>query len=111
MAGCMNQPQPADVVIAAGIEGPLLVVATGETVARFAPAWAANCGPNRGGYRVLVIRADDPSEAEQIIAEATLLAAAGIVAVGDDTVLATATAAGQSLAVPVVTFPVGDVRD
>jgi hypothetical protein len=40
-----------------------------------------------------------------------LLAAAGIVAVGDDTVLATATAAGQSLAVPVVTFPVGDVRD
>lgn len=111
MAERVNQLQPENAVVAAGIKGPLLLVATGETVARFAPAWAARCGPNRGRYRVLVIRADDPREVEPIVAEATSLAAAGIVAVGDAAVIATATAAGRSLAVPVVAVPVGTVRD
>lgn len=111
MAESVNQLQPENAVVAAGIRGPLLLVATGETVARYAPAWAANCGPNRGGYRVLVIRADNPSEVQPIVAEATSLAAAGIIAVGDAAVIAAATAAGRSLAVPVVTVPVGGVRD
>ena len=48
----MNHPLPEDAVAAAAIDGPLLVVATSETVARYAPAWAATAGQYRGCYRV-----------------------------------------------------------
>lgn len=101
-------PRPEHAVAEAGIEGPLLVVATGETVARYAPPWATNAGAGRGGYRVLVVRDDDSQETGQIVAEALSLAAAGIVAVGGDAVIATATAAGRSLGLPVVAVPVRD---
>jgi glycerol dehydrogenase-like iron-containing ADH family enzyme len=111
MAGCVNQPQPENAIVAAGIKGPLLLVATGETVARYAPAWAANCESNRGGYRVLVIRTDDAGEAEQIIVEARSLAAAGLIALGDEPVIAAATAAAAQLGLPIVTIPVGPLRD
>ncbi len=110
MAGRVNQPKPEHVVGAAEIDGPLLVVATDQTVARFAPAWAATHAADRGSYRVLVINDDDPHEVEQIITEATSLGAAGIVAVGIEAVIATATAAGTSLGLPVVAVPVNAVR-
>ncbi len=101
----MNHPLPEDAVAAAAIDGPLLVVATSETVARYAPAWAATARQYRGGYRVLVIQDNNPQEAGQIVAEATSLAAAGIVAVGTEAAVATATAAGRMLGLPVVAIP------
>lgn len=101
----MNHPLPEDAVAAAAIEGPLLVVATGETVARYAPAWAANAEQYRSRYRVLVIDDNNPHEAGQVVAEATSLAAAGIVAVGTQAVVATATTAGRMLGLPVVAIP------
>ena len=101
----MNHPLPEDAVAAAAIDGLLLVVATSETVDRYAPAWAATAGQYRGCYRVLVIHGTNPQEAGQIVAEANSLAAAGIVAVGTSAVVATATAAGRSLGLPVVAIP------
>lgn len=105
----MNNPLPENAVTAAAIEGPLLVVATGETVARYAPAWAASAGQYRSRYRVLVIHDNNPHETEQVVAEATSLAAAGIVVVGTQTVVATASAAGRMLGLPVVAIPLNPV--
>lgn len=96
--------RPEAAVAAAGLDRPLLVVATSRTVARFAPAWAA-AGSTMAGYRVLVIRENDPSEVQQIVAEATSLGAAGIIAVGGTSVIAAATAAGRQVHRPVVPVP------
>ena len=105
----MNDPLPEDAVPAAAIAGPLLVVATSETVARYAPAWAATAGQHRGSYRVLVIQGTNPHEAGQVVAEATSFAAAGIVAVGAPAVVAIATTAGKMLGLPVVAIPFNPV--
>lgn len=107
----MNDPLPEDAVPAAAIAGPLLVIATGETVARYAPAWAATARQYRSGYRVLVIQDNNPHEAEQVVAEATSLAAAGIVAVGTQAVVTIATTAAKMLGLPVVAIPFNPVSD
>lgn len=92
--------QPKDALVAIAVDGPLLVIATYQTVATFALAWAATRPTSRGGYRVLVVREADPYEARQIAAEATSLGAAGIVAVGSAAVLAAAAEAAAQLSLP-----------
>ncbi len=102
--------RPEDAVAAIGIDGPLLVVAAAGTVAGFAPAWAAAGPRRRGGYRVLVVREAGPDEPRQIVAEAISFAAAAIVAVGSEAVIAAAATAAAELDLPLTAVRLGSVN-
>lgn len=103
--------QPQNALLTIGVDGPLLVIATSQTVAKFAPGWAASRAGPGGGYRVLVVCETNPYEAQLIAAEATAQGAAGIVAVGSEAVLAAAADAAVRLNLPLAAIPLGSVPD
>ena len=91
----------------AAISGPLLVVATSETVGRLAPDWAVACQDLELHYRVLVVEPDCPLAADDIATEAARLSAGGILAVGPDGLVSTATVAAKQSGLPLAILAEG----
>lgn len=88
---------------AAGVAGPVLVVADADAIAASAPAWAAAFAAAGLVHRVLVAsdRTDD-AEVAAIAAEAESLAAAAVAVVAGAAVVAAAESAAARRGLPCV---------
>lgn len=93
---------------AAGLRGPVLVVADADATSRWAPAWAAAFAASGWTHRVF---APDPAEFGAIVAEAESLRAAAMAAAGDAAMVAAVEAAAAACGLPWVALPCaeGDV--
>lgn len=93
---------------AAGMRGPVLVVADANAISRRAPAWAAAFAAAGWTHRVF---APDPAEFGAIVAEAESLRAAAMVAAGDAVMVAAVEAVAAACGLPCVALPFaeGDV--
>lgn len=101
---------PVPLLRAAGLAGPVLVVADDEAVARLAPAWAEAFSAAGWLHRVLAAGPGAVAEVAAIAAEAESLRAAALVAAGDAAVLAAVQQAAAACRLPCVALPLG-MRD
>lgn len=93
---------------AAGLRGPVLVVADEDATSRWAPAWAAAFAASGWTHRVF---AAGPAEFGAIVAEAESLRAATMAAVGDAAMVAAVESAAAMCGLPWIALPCaeGDV--
>jgi glycerol dehydrogenase-like iron-containing ADH family enzyme len=98
---------PAAALVAAGLEGPVLVVADDDSIGRLAPAWAASFAAVGWVHRVVAGRDADPAEVESLAAEARSLKAATVIGTGGASVRAAARAAAAAVGRPVVEAATG----
>lgn len=103
---------PVSRLRAAGLAGPVLVVADGELISRLAPAWAEAFSAAGWLHRVLAAGHAVAGEVAAIAAEAESLRAAALVAAGDAAVLAAVEQAAAACRLPCVALPcaVGDAE-
>jgi len=102
----------AETLREAGLGGPVLIVAGDDAVSLLAPAWAESFAAAGWTHRVLAGGGGEPSrEIASIAAEAESLAAAVIVGVGSDHLLAACRAAAATRRLPFVACPCGSSRE
>jgi len=103
---------PVPLLRAAGLAGPVLVVADGEAISRLAPAWAEAFAAAGWLHRVLAAGTAATGEVAAIAAEAESLRAAALVAAGDAAVRATVEQAAAACRLPCVALPlrIGDAE-
>ncbi|MFM7244292.1 MAG: hypothetical protein ACKO40_08985 [Planctomycetaceae bacterium] len=93
------------VLRAAGVAGPVLVVADNTAIARAAPAWADAFAAAGWLHRVLAADPAGDDEVAAIAAEAASCDATAIVAAGDAAVVSVAERAAAVRRVPCVVLP------
>ncbi|RLS34057.1 MAG: hypothetical protein DWH79_05365 [Planctomycetota bacterium] len=88
-----------------GLSGPVLVVASNESVSQQAPAWAESFAVVAWAHRVRVCGPlPAAAEAEALAAEAARLQARLIMVVGDEPVMAAARRAATDTGLPLVAW-------
>jgi hypothetical protein len=96
---------PVPLLRAAGLAGPVLVVADAAAISRLAPAWAEAFAAAGWLHRVLDAGHPAAGAAAAIAAEAASLRAAVLVAAGDAAVVAVVEQAAAACRLPCVTLP------